>query len=246
MKHVWLTKNERVNTKHKCIRWKLVKKSLERLVLCSLGLIRSARYTCSCLTIILLFLLCSLIFSSPFYKGLSALYSLPGYISAFHLEGLGLFPLILVPSGLHWKAFTPGYELWWHCLEVISLLMWPTKSVQRIECRGDWCFIYTLPFFACPQIFLLLLSLCPMVFRTSPRPFRGHKSILKVLEHYSLPRLVMYCLYFLEGVLWVPSEVCFSHIGLLSFDPVLRFSSSPISYRNLQNRYFISSIIFYI
>jgi len=42
-----------------------------------------------------------LICSSPFYKGLSTLYSLLGCILVFHLKGLGLFPLILVLSGLH-------------------------------------------------------------------------------------------------------------------------------------------------
>ena len=94
-----------VNAKHKCIRWKLVKKSLERLVLCSLGLIRSAGYTCSCLTIILLFLLCSLIFSSPFYKGLSALYSLPGYILSLPLRGLEFVSLDTCPIRTSLKGF---------------------------------------------------------------------------------------------------------------------------------------------
>ena len=90
-------------------------------------------------------------FPSPFYRGLSALYSLPSCILAFHLEGLDLFPLILVPSGLHWKASTLGYKLWWHCSGVISPLMWPAKWVQSIECKGDGCFIYIISFFTCDK-----------------------------------------------------------------------------------------------
>ena len=188
MKRVWLTKKERVNAKHKCIRWKLVEKSLVRLILCSSSLIRSAGYTCSCLTITLL--------SSSLF-------------STFHLEGLGLFSLILVPSKLHWKASTPSYEQCWHCSGVIFSLIRQAKWVQIIECRVNGCFTCTISFFACRQIFLLFLGLCPIVFRTGLRPFWGHKSILGVLGHYSLPRLVMRCLYFPKGALSMPSEVCF-------------------------------------
>ena len=61
-----------------------------------------------------------------------------------------------------------------------------------------------------------LLRLCPMVFKIGPRPSREHKSILGVLGHYSLPRLVMSCYIFPESSLSVPSEVCPSDIALLS------------------------------
>ena len=117
-------------------------------------------------------------FPSPFYRGLSALYSLPSCILAFHLEGFGSFPLILVPSGLHWKISTPGFELWWHCLGVIFSLMRLAKWVQSIECGCDGCFIYILPFFARWQIFLLFLGLCSVVFRISTWSSREYKSIL--------------------------------------------------------------------
>ena len=136
---------------------------------------------------------------SPYYKGLSALYRLPGCILAFHFEGLSLFSLILIPSRLHWKTSMLCYELWWHCSWVISSLMWLAKWVQNIECGGDGCFIYNLPFFTCWQISLLFLGLCLMVFGTGLWSFRGQKSILGVLRHYNLPRLMISCLYFSQG-----------------------------------------------
>ena len=142
----------------------------------------------------------SLICSSPFYRGLSTLYSFICCILVFHLKGLGLFPLILVPSGLHWKTFTPSYKLWWHCLGIIFPLIWPAKCVQSFECKGDGCFIYIIPFFACQQIFLLFLGLCLMVFKTGLRPSRGHKSVLGVFGHCSPLRLVMSCSYFSRGL----------------------------------------------
>ena len=72
------------------------------------------------------------------------------------------------------------------------------------------------PFFACRQIFLLFFGLCLMVFRIGPRPSWEHNSILGVLGHYSLPRLVMSCYIFPKSLLLVPSQVCPSDIRLLS------------------------------
>ena len=92
--------------------------------------------------------------------------------------------------------------------------MWSVKWVQSIECEGDGCFIYILLFLAWWQIFLLFLSLCPMVFRTSPRPFWGHFNILGVLGYCSLLVLMMSCLYFPEDLLSILSEVYSFDIGL--------------------------------
>ena len=133
---------------------------------------------------------------------------------------------MLIPSELHYNVSTPSYELWWHHLRVISLLMWSVKWVQSIECEDDGCFIYILLFLAWWQIFLLFLSLCPMVFRTSPRPFWGHFNILGVLGYCSLLVLMMSCLYFSKDLLLVLSEVYSSNIGLLLLVPILGFSSS--------------------
>jgi len=38
-------------------------------------------------------------------------------------------------------------KLWDYCLHVISSLMWPTKLVQYIECRGDGYFPQIFPLF---------------------------------------------------------------------------------------------------
>ena len=92
--------------------------------------------------------------------------------------------------------------------------MRPVKWVQSIECGDDVCFIYILLFIAWRKIFLLFLSLCLMVFRTSPRPFRGHFNILEVLVYCSLLVLMMSCLYFPEDLLSILSEVYSFDIGL--------------------------------
>ena len=160
------------------------------------------------------------------YKDLSALYSLPCYILVFHFEGLGLFPLILVPSGFHWKASTPSYELWRHCSGVISSLMQPAKWVQSIECGGDECFFCPLPFFACRQIFLLFLDLWRWTSEFVLGPSKDTK-----ISSGSLGIVVSLCLQWVvyinpKGLLSVPSEVCFSDIGLLSSELILKFSSS--------------------
>lgn len=202
----------------------MVKKSLGWLILCFLGLVWDTNYTCSWFTITLLYFSFLSKCFIPLYKGLSALYSLLGCILAFHLEGLTSFLLILVPWGLHWKASTLGYELWWHYSEVIALLMQPTKWVQSIECGDDGCFICTLPFFACWQIFFFVLGLCPMVLSPSEdtKVSSGSLGIVVSLGLW----WVVYI--FPEGLLSVPSKVCSSDIGLLSFDLVLIFLSSHI------------------
>lgn len=139
--------------------------------------------------------LCSSMFSFPlFHRGLSALYNLP--------------------SGLHWKVFKPGYELWWHCSGVIFSLMQSAKWVQSIECGGDECFIYILPFLIWWQIFILFFSLYLMVFKTGSWYFWGHVSILRVLGHRSLPVFVMSCLYLSWGLVLLTLN--FSHMPLFS------------------------------
>ena len=111
LKYIGLTTNERINIKHKCIGWELVKKSLKRLILCSSGLVRDTGYTCSWIIVIILY---CLFFSNVIIPLLQRSFHLiqpPGCILAFHFEGLDLFPLILVPSVRYWKAFIHCYEL---------------------------------------------------------------------------------------------------------------------------------------
>lgn len=98
--------------------------------------------------------------------------------------------------------------------------------VQSIKCGSDGYFIYILHLLAWWQIFLPFLGLCPIVFKTGPRPFQGHVSILRVLRYFGFLGLVVELLYLPQGFVGNTFQGCSFNIKLLSFIFVLGFSSS--------------------
>ena len=52
---IGLTRKERINIQHNCMTCDLIRKSLGWLILCSSGLVQDANYTCSWITIIILY-----------------------------------------------------------------------------------------------------------------------------------------------------------------------------------------------
>ena len=110
---------------------------------------------------------------------------------------------------------------------IIFPLIWPAKCVQSFECKGDGCFIYIISFFTCDKSSSLSSVYAwwslELVF-DPPEDIRvssGSSSIVVSLDLWWVAHISP------EGSLSVPSKVCFSNIGLLTFDPILGFSSSP-------------------
>ena len=133
---------------------------------------------------------------------------------------------LLVLSGLHWKASTPNYELWWHCLRVISSLMHPAKWVQSIKSKGDGCLSALFPSLLADKssssssIYARWYSKLVLSPSKDIRVSSGSSGIIISLGLWC----VIYT--FHEGMLLVPFKVCFFDIGSLSFDPILGFLSS--------------------